>query len=245
MSTGSDGPVASPGHLGPSWLGIGAQRCGTTWFCELLLQHPRMNLASSGHKELHELYREDLNLDGYRALFDAANAGEWTPFYLRAPWVPQVANQVLSPEGPLIVLLRDPVERFESAMRHWAQRGKFSKFRKNERSRFMASDATWAGMYADQLDHWCATFPPRRLLVFQYERVRDDPQTATERVWGALGLDPVTLTETWRPSPTTTDPDRWKLPTGLRGELTTLYGPQVERLEHDWGMVSSLWPNFA
>jgi hypothetical protein len=110
--------------MGPAWLGIGAQRSGTTWFTDMLLQHPDMRLSSAGRKELHALYMPGVDVDAYRALFRGC-AGEWTPFYLRAPWVPPIAARVLREDTPVLVLLRDPVERFASAMRHEAGRGTF------------------------------------------------------------------------------------------------------------------------
>ena len=42
-----------------SWLGVGAQRSGTTWLIELLTQHPEFNLGKSGQKELHILDQGD------------------------------------------------------------------------------------------------------------------------------------------------------------------------------------------
>jgi hypothetical protein len=56
--------------MGPAWLGIGAQRSGTTWFTDLLLQHPHVSLSTAGRKELHALYMPDVDLASYRALFD-------------------------------------------------------------------------------------------------------------------------------------------------------------------------------
>ena len=38
-------------RIGPSWLGIGAQRSGTTWLTDLLVQHPQVGLGTNGKKE--------------------------------------------------------------------------------------------------------------------------------------------------------------------------------------------------
>ena len=61
---------------GPAWLGIGGHRCGTTWFTDLLRQHPQVDLAVKGRKELHELYlplvrayETEGGLAHYRSLF--------------------------------------------------------------------------------------------------------------------------------------------------------------------------------
>jgi hypothetical protein len=117
---------------GPSWLGIGAQRCGTTWFTELLVQHPQMAVGRRGPsgkkvKEHHTLYRYGLTQDWrpavrdeYRATFssDEVKLGEFTPYYLRASWICELTADALPDETPILVLVRDPIDRFASALRH-------------------------------------------------------------------------------------------------------------------------------
>lgn len=239
---------------GPSWLGIGAQRCGTTWFTQLLLQHPDISLSTEGRKELHLLYPDLLSAwsesqkDAYRSLFTDAEglAGEFTPYYLRALWVPPIVTAVCDPSTPLIVLLRDPIERFASAMRH-----EFRRLQQRDESpsgewvRQIASDAQWAGMYAVQLDGWRRVTGRRRLLVFQYERVVSAPQRAVDRVWKHLGLPPVPLSDVQQPSRTTTSGEEWSWEgrEGLREQLRHLYWPEVQRLRR-WGIDRRLWPNF-
>ena len=55
------GPATEDGSVRRlDWLGIGAQRAGTTWFTSLLTQHPRVGLAVADQKELHRLYTRPL-----------------------------------------------------------------------------------------------------------------------------------------------------------------------------------------
>lgn len=111
---------------GPSWLGIGAQRCGTTWFTDLLVQHPLMDVPG-GKKEHHWLYRYGLmrdwdpaSRDEYRDAFthEKVKLGEYTPYYLRSSWVCELTADALPEDAPLLVLVRDPIDRFASALRH-------------------------------------------------------------------------------------------------------------------------------
>lgn len=111
--------------------------------------------------------------------------------------------------------------------------------------RLLMSDATWAGMYADQLDLWSSVFSHGRFLVMQYERVRENPQMAAEKVWNYLKLDAVTLSAVTRPSRTANRTEEWEFPLDLRRQLIALYGPQVSRLHSRWGISPSLWPNFT
>jgi hypothetical protein len=111
---------------GPSWLGIGAQRSGTTWFVDLLIQHPLMDVAD-GIKEHHTLYRFGLMRDWnkkarqrYKKTFESGDVklGEFTPYYMRSPWTVEIAKDALPDDAPLLVLVRDPIDRFASALRH-------------------------------------------------------------------------------------------------------------------------------
>jgi hypothetical protein len=83
---------------------------------------------------------------------------------------------VCRPSAPIIAIVRDPVERFASALRHLLGR---SAFNLTERFtlRALRSEALWAGMYAQQLEAWSAIFGRKRLVVIQHE-------------WARGGIDP-------------------------------------------------------
>lgn len=236
---------------GPAWLGIGAQRSGTTWFTDLLLQHPKVRLSAQRKKELHTLYRtmnRRLDTDAYLKLFEVPGyPGEFTPFYMRSLWVPSVAKQVVGAQTPIIVLLRDPVDRFESAMR-MARKSSGPKGRKPSKRlvRWRTTDAQWAGMYATQLDCWGAAFDRDQFVVIQYEALKADPQAAVNLVWERLGLKSVPLRQPDSASRTLTQGVvDWKWPPGLQDTLRMAYRPEVDRLASSWGIDRSLWRNFA
>lgn len=244
---------------GPAWLGIGGQRCGTTWFTDLLRQHPQVDLAVQGRKELHELYlplvrayETDGGLDRYRSLFDDPGdrrLGECTPYYIRAPWVAPVAAQVLPDDAVVIALVRDPITRFESTMRLAISQGRFAEVGESTESkvwvRYIAGDAIWAGMYVQQLDTWARHVGDDRLVVLQYERVKDDPQAVTDRVWRRMGLDPVPLEHTERPSHMARGEIEWSVDDvpGLRDELIRAYAPQLDELADLWDVDVARWTN--
>jgi hypothetical protein len=247
---------------GPSWLGIGAQRSGTTWFTDLLLQHPDMGLAANGEKEQHAF--DDAVLEGwdtaathaYRSRFDRSavrHPGEFTPFYLRALWVPEIARSACPDDVVVLVLLRDPVARFASAMRWYEQRQasgrELTAFTRREWVRDRTADAIWGGMYATQLRAWSTVFGRSRLVVQQYEWVRDHPQQAVQLVWETLGLEPVPLRSVTEPSRTSTATpqvrDQWGASTSLRQRLVECYSAEVAELERTWGIDRRMWGHFA
>lgn len=244
---------------GPAWLGIGAQRSGTTWFTDLLLQHPQVGLGRPQRKELHHLTpslvvgsRADLEeayLDCFRGL--PGKPGEFTPAYLRCLWLPPIVRRLCRPDVVLLALLRDPIERFVSAMRHYRRLPSYpgkDPAALREWARMVGAEVQWGGMYATQLGAWAEVFPRSCIIVEQYEQVVVDPQSTVARVWAALGLDTgVALQDVDRPSSTSSGSGRtwsWDLLPGFRGALHEAYQPEVARLETEWGIDRGLWPNF-
>lgn len=223
---------------GPAWLGIGAQRSGTTWFTGLLLQHPQVGLGTNEKKEQHLLHKVADGLTpvaDYTALFpdDGVLRGEWTPQYLRQPSTATAAADLL-PDVPVLVLLRDPLERYRSAMRLSAGRKRSYPYP------VQPILQTWSGFYADQLQGWEAKVGRERIHVGLYEDAAADPQSAVDAVWKRLGLDPVPLRSTEQKSSSTSSVD-WQWPDGLRETLRQMYLPQLPRLEADWGLDLTPW----
>lgn len=222
----------------PAWLGIGAQRSGTTWFTDLLVQHPQVGLGTNGKKEQQLLHKvadgrqpESAYLDLFPA--DGMQRGDWTPQYMRHPSAPYAVARLV-PDAPVLVLLRDPVERYRSAMRLRAGRKSSWPYP------VPMGMQTWTGFYADQLDAWAAAIGRDRLHVMVYEEVRADPQAAVDTVWRRIGVDPVPLAEVARESSSSSTAD-WEWTPGLRETLEVLYRPQVRRLAEDWGLDVSSW----
>jgi hypothetical protein len=228
----------------PAWLGIGAQRSGTTWFTGLLCQHPSVELGINGKKEqqlLHKIGDGRRDPSTYAEQFpsDGVRRGEWTPQYLRHASAPPAAARLLAPETPVLVLLRDPVERFLSAMRLTATRGTTPW-----PYPVPITVQTWSGQYADQLDMWAHFLGRERMMVMVYEDVRREPQAWVDRVWQQLGVEPVGLRETERPSRSSST-TTWHPPEGLEESLRVLYRPQLRRLVDDWGLDVSGWRTTA
>ena len=225
----------------PAWLGIGAQRSGTTWLTDLLCQHPGVGLGSNGRKEQHLLHKVGDGVEpaaAYLDLFpdDGVRRGEWTPQYLRHSSAPFTAARLLASDAPVLVVLRDPVERFLSAMRLAATRATSPW-----PYPVPITVQTFSGFYADQLAMWAHAVGRERMVVMVYEEVRRAPQSAVAAVWARLGLDPVALTDVDRPSRSSSSAT-WSPPDGLVESLGVLYRPQVERLQGEWGLDLRAWP---
>ena len=110
----------------PHYVGVGAQKAGTSWWNRLIQSHPDVVNAGGQPKELHffdrswEVPFDDAAVEAYRRHFpvpEGSVAGEWTPGYLIDFWTPELIRRA-APDARILVLLRDPIERFRSGLTH-------------------------------------------------------------------------------------------------------------------------------
>jgi hypothetical protein len=153
-----------------------------------------------------------------------ALAGEWSPGYIVDPWtVRQLARA--APEARLMVLLRDPVERFAIGVEHAATAPDESG-----PPRAVANLQFQRGLYADQLLRLWRSVPRSRVLVLQLERCLRDPRGELRRTFEFLGLEPAHA-DTVDPEPPgegLTDPVG--LADHQRAALVARYAPESGRL---------------
>ena len=231
----------------PDFVGIGAQKCGTTWWYELIAAHPHVACRDDIHKERHFFNRYATRSFGpadcslYLEWFPRPHGmitGEWTPDYLHLPWVPALLAQA-APETRLLVLLRDPVERFRSGLSH----------HRRDRGRLdpdVYADAVARGFYNQALTAWTTHFPRRQLLVLQYERCVADPLGQLARTYRFLGLDPFVPEGIERRVSGTTD--FVPLDEDARSRLADLYAPDANALATnfpEFELDIGLWTNFS
>ena len=222
---------------------MGTQRSGTTWWHHLVTSHPGVE---RGQKELRFF-------DGYwRREFGAADVeryaryfprplgqqvGEWSPGYVSHFWVPELVRRA-APDAKLLVLLRDPVERYRSGLALQTQTRRASQA--------TASAAFRLGCYATHLEQLYASFPREQVLVQQHERCVHEPAAELARTYRFLGLD-----DSFVPDDVATPQNQSKtvkatLPEHERVSIVSAYEPEVDRLGVLVpGFDRALWPNFA
>jgi hypothetical protein len=235
------GAVAAP----PSFVGIGVQKAGTSWWYDLIVDHPDVSTIAGVAKELHFFSRYcttpfgDRDVEQYHGWFarhPGKAAGEWTPDYLTYPWVPALLRRA-APEARLLVLLRDPIERFQSGLSFRLSQGVPA-------GEATASDAVRQGFYARGLHRFLDHFAADQVMVLQYEQCVNDPVgqlAATYRFLGLREHQPeglhrmVNVSAAKRP-----------IDSDARRRLTEVYRDDVDEL---CSMVPSidrsLWPNFS
>ncbi len=227
----------------PDFIGLGAQRSGTTWLYSLIAAHPGVH--GEAVKELHYFHRYwnrpfgATDATRYAQYFPRPAglvAGEWSPGYLSHFWVPPLLDAA-APGAKLLVSLRDPVERYRSGLALQSETRRSSAA--------AASTAFRLGCYGMQLEHLFSSVNRERVLVVQFEACTRDPGAAIARIYEFLGLDATFRPDTIdrrvneaRTKKLDLDPDR-------RAALVDAYTPDVRRLLGlDVDVDVRAWPNF-
>ena len=233
--------VAGP----PDFVGIGAQKAGTTWWFDAICAHPDVYVRSDIHKERHFFGRYailpfgpaecSLYHDWFPRPFGTLT-GEWTPDYIHCPWVPALLARA-APRTRLLALLRDPVERFRSGLAH----------HRRDSGRLAVEtyqDAVARGFYHDALNQWSAHFPKEQILVLQYEQCLADPAGQLARTYSFLGLEPFVYEGIEERVNATVH--TILLEEDVRRRLVELYESDVHALSKRFPDLDlRLWPNFT
>ena len=241
-------PRAEPDEVTgpPDFVGIGVQKAGTTWWYDAVCAHPDVFSRADIHKERHFFGRYATRPFGpqecslYHEWFPRPSGrltGEWTPDYIHLQWVPALLARA-APRTRLLVLLRDPVDRFRSGLAH----------RRRDRGRLTVEawqEGIERGFYDQALQRWFAYFPREQILVLQYEHCVADPTGQLARTYRFLGLEPfvpAALGDRVNATRRTLD----VLDDDVRGRLIELYTSDVRALATHFPEVDlGAWPNFS
>ncbi|MCH2104567.1 MAG: sulfotransferase domain-containing protein [Planctomycetes bacterium] len=246
----------------PDFLIVGAQKCGTTSLHAYLEEHPQL-VAPPGRKELHFFDIHHGAGPGYYRSFFPTNLCRWlksksagaqtlcfesTPEYMVFSEARERMHALLGPV-PLVVLLRDPIERFWSWYRMYSSLDREVPFetlldadaslaahegRELDPSLSELTQETEAlrplvrGRYVEQLQALFELWPRDAVLVLDFGDLAHDPQGTTGRVLERLGLAPLER-ESW---PVFNANKKSPLPDALRDRLGSYYaGPDAALAE--------------
>jgi len=183
-------------RLVPHFLIIGAMKSGTTTLHDDLrssdefalsdIKEPAILATSSDEAEAERRYTRHF------ARLRGDIRGEASTVYTQQPRHPDVAlraRAVCGPELRLVMIMRDPVERILSHLRHDLAAG---RFRPGEEARVVEElpDYIAASDYPARLRPWVAAFGAERLLCVPFDALRRDRVAAVRGVVRFLGGDP-------------------------------------------------------
>ena len=247
------GPPAPPAvpdgwHVGPPhYVGVGAQKAGTSWWNRLIGAHPDVVSAGGQPKELHFFDRAwetpfgDEDARRYQRYFpvpEGSVAGEWTPGYLIDFWTPELIARA-APDARILVLLRDPIDRFRSGLTHQLATSRAPLCHRDIQGAFQRS------IYAPQLRRVLAAFPAEQVWVGQYEACRADPARELARTYAFLGLAPHQLdAQTFHGEVNPTTREKFTPGARLHASLLEAYAADMAQLAELLPELDlSLWPS--
>jgi hypothetical protein len=177
----------------PTFLGIGVQKCASSWIRDVLHDHP--NVFVSLPREL-DFFSHHYNRGyaWYERHFDQAGAataiGEISPSYFCDPLAPARVHQY-NPDVKLILTLRDPIARAFSNHLHEIRKGHFHgtdlRFETGLENNPMY---VFQSRYGTHLAGWLEVFPRSRVLMLVQEEIQSDPLAQARRLYRFVEVDP-------------------------------------------------------
>jgi len=185
----------------PHFVIAGTQKAGTTWLKQQLARHPDVFMA---RKQLHFFDRNfHKGIGWYKSWFRSAApekiCGEKTTEYFDIPTAAPFAQYVANffPQLKVIIILRDPVTRALSALRHMVNSGLEKLptdpdrvlFDDKARPRLRSFRYIERGFYANQLKDLYRNIPTDQIMVLVFEEdIIDNPSSCLRRVCDFIGV---------------------------------------------------------
>lgn len=250
----------------PTFVIVGAQKCGTSTLTATLRRHPQVFMARP--KELHFFTRRfDQGIESYAASFTPKPRhrawGETTPLYLYDAAARHRMCSTL-PEAKLVVILRDPVKRAYS--HYWHARRTGNETRETFEQGLAAeperlAHGTWRqrmqlsyvdrGHYVDQLESLTSLHPRSLIHVVLLDDLINDRERTLRALFEFLDVDPSnaeTIEEKWTNRYRVRSPAGKTVPvayppmaSGTRDHLADHFRPHNEKLATWLGRDLSAW----
>jgi len=171
---------------------IGAMKSGTTSLFEILSQHPEVCPSRVKEPDYFAMDRDESSLENYLSLWDWRNdkhtiAIESSVAYSKANSITGVPERIYKSnlgKYRFIYMIRDPLARIESQVRH----GLFAGWGK-PLDGGTPQDAVDISSYAMQLDKYLAFFPMDRIMIVKLEESKHEPDTTLARICQFLEIE--------------------------------------------------------
>lgn len=231
-----------------AFLGIGAQKAGTTWLYEQLRQHPQITFPLGKEAHFWNRPHDAKVIADYLAHFTHFEgvAGEITPAYGMLPT--EIINEIYqyTPLARLVYLIRNPLERAWSSALMALGRAEMTLEEASDAwfsDHFHSAGSLRRGDYQSCLQNWRMVFPAEQLLVLRFEDISREPETLLNRCFQHLGVawqDPNQLRQRGCRERVFAGPGYPLRPT-LKPILRSLYQEKIEQLARYLKMDLSIW----
>ncbi|MDM8546497.1 sulfotransferase family protein [Candidatus Venteria ishoeyi] len=194
------------------FLGIGAQKAGTTWVYKMLCLHPQIHFPAGKEQHFWDRYQYVLQgrddypgnkpaIQNYRAVFNLpANSphlqkklGEITPAYgiLDQETIQSLYNHY--PKARLFYIIRNPIERAWSSALMALKRAEMEYHEASAQwfmDHFHSQGSLQRGDYETSIRRWTAVYPREQLLVLPYESIALTPRLFLAQLCRHLEIEP-------------------------------------------------------
>lgn len=174
----------------PDFIGIGAQRAGTSWLYNCLKEHSEVYMPQ---KEVHyfDLKQKEYPISWYLSLFEQSEEekikGEITPDYMFSDGALDDLKRHC-PSSKLIILLRNPMKRSYSAYSLFKAHGRFQglSFQQAiDKEPFLFEQS----LYSSQISKVNELFPKEQVFIDFYENISKEPNKLFERICIFLNIN--------------------------------------------------------
>lgn len=172
------------------FLGIGAQKSGTSWVYSCLYEHPEICIPV---KEIHFFSRSrfEKGTPWYEAHFkrcaENQKTGEFSTSYLYSEAAPQrIAS--LYPNVKLIAIFRHPIRRAYSQYKNALKAGEITAEVRFEQYVEKEESCLGQGYYAKQLKKYLDCFARDQILILIYEDLDKNPLKFIQSIYRFIGV---------------------------------------------------------
>src|SRR5437016_1278873 len=179
-----------------SFVLVGPQRTGTTWFHEYLATCPDAVVPTKLKETFFFDRYYEKGLEWYASHFrevpEDARAGEVAPTYFHAPEAPQRIAAV-NPQCRIVITLREPVGRLVSLYHHEQRYGMIPVHEGLLRALDTHPELLESSRYATHCRRWSETFGPSNVQIVLMEDLASDPEAVVRDVCRFLRVERVPI----------------------------------------------------
>lgn len=231
------------------FLGIGAQKCGTTWIFSQLKKHPQIRFP--GGKEVHFWdLRYERGTSWWINLFETESTeikqGEITPAYavLESSRIAELYR--LAPQVRLFYSIRNPIARAWSSALMAMRRAEMTLDETSDRwfiDHFNSAGSRHRGDYRRCMETWLSIFPTDAFKLIFFDDIVSSPRAVMTELAEHLGIAPSPFLELSLGDLTmpVSEGAVVNLPPALLDHLRTLYAPSIRLLGNSVGRDLNSW----
>jgi hypothetical protein len=189
MQRSVDGETSTRTCAGPAFIFIGPSKAGSSWFFEILREHPQVFVPLNKAT----FFFSDYYAQGtawYERFFSKAGPGqvkgEVCHDYLSSPDALDRIAQY-RPDMRVICCLRNPYERALSSWRFFRRNGMDEPTLAAQGEHYPA--VFEEGNYATHLSFLRSTIPQKQILIFFFEELAVAPESVSRRLYDFIGVD--------------------------------------------------------